>query len=316
MKYVNLGKSGLKVSELCLGCMSYGKGQMHAWTLSHDESFPFYRRAIEHGINFFDSADVYSEGDSEVVTGKALREFARRDEVVVATKFFAPTGPGQNERGASRKHIMAAVDASLKRLGMDHIDLYIQHSWDVSTPIEETLEAFNDLVRSGKVLHIGASNYKAWQLAKALKIQERNGWTRFISMQVQYNLIYRNIEDEIIPLCLDEGIGVTPWSALARGFLAGNRSRGGQGETYRAQTDKLADQLYYRDQDFAIQKRLADVAAARGVPPMQIALAWNVSRPGVASPIIGATKLEQLDQSVAALDIALTEDEVTLLQDV
>ncbi|HKX78190.1 MAG TPA: aldo/keto reductase [Novosphingobium sp.] len=314
MKYVNLGKSGLKVSELCLGCMSYGKGQMHAWTLSHEDSFPFFRRAIEHGINFFDTADVYSEGDSEIVTGKALREFARRDDVVVATKFFAPTGAGPNERGASRKHIMAAVDASLKRLGMDHIDLYIQHSWDATVPIEETLQAFDDLVRSGKVLHIGASNYKAWQLAKALNIQERNGWTRFISMQVQYNLIYRNIEDELIPMCIDEGLGVTPWSALARGFLAGNRSRVGEGGTQRAQTDKLADQLYYRESDFAVQARLAQVAAARGVPPMQVALAWNVSRPGISSPIIGATKLEQLDQSVAALGIALSEEEVKLLE--
>ena len=222
MNYQNLGASGLKVSPLCLGCMSFGKGKMHAaWTLSEAESMPFFRLAIERGINFFDTADAYGEGASEIVVGKALREFARRDDVVLATKFFAPMGPGANERGASRKHIMAAVDASLKRLQVDYIDLYIQHSFDACTPMEETLRALDDLVRSGKVLYIGASNYKAWQLAKAIKLQTMHGWTGFTSMQVQYNLIYREEEREMIPLCRDQGIAVTAWSALARGFLAG-----------------------------------------------------------------------------------------------
>ena len=315
MKYLNLGRSGLKVSELCLGCMSYGKGQMHSsWSLNEEESFPFFRRAIEHGINFFDTADVYAEGASEVVVGKALREFARRDEVVIATKFYPPTGPGPNQRGASRKHIVAAVDASLKRLGVDYIDLYQQHAWDATTPLEETLWALDDLVRAGKVLYVGGSNFNAAQLRQALELQATNRWTRFISMQVQYNLIWREDERELIPLCEAEGVGVTAWSALARGFLAGNRTADGKGATTRAKNDPMASSLYFRDNDFAVQATLAEVAAERGAPPMQIALAWIASRPGLTAPIIGATKLEQLDQAVAATEVTLTDDEVRRLE--
>jgi 1-deoxyxylulose-5-phosphate synthase len=315
MKYVNLGASGLKVSQLCLGCMSYGKGQMHAeWTLSEEESMPFFKHAIEKGINFFDTSDVYAEGASEIVTGKALREYGRRDEIVLATKFFSPTGPGQNERGTSRKHIMAAVEGSLKRLQTDYIDLYLQHAPDMSTPLEETLRALEDLVRSGKVLHIGASNYKTWHLAKAIKIQAVNGWTPFTSMQIQYNLIYREEEREMIPLCIDQGIGVTPWSALARGFLAGNRTRDKSGSTARAKGDALAQSMYFTDADFEIQAVLAEVAKEKGVPLMQVALAWVTSRPGVSSSIIGATKLEQIDEAVAALDVTLTPEEVERLE--
>ena len=316
MKYLNLGHSGLKVSQLCLGCMSYGKGKMHAgWTLGEQDSLPFFRLAIEKGVNFFDTADIYSEGASEIITGKALREYARRDEVVIATKYFAPMGPGVNERGASRKHIMAAVDASLKRLGTDHIDLYIQHGWDATVPVEESLRALDDLVRMGKVLHIGASNFKAWQLAKAIQIQTRYGLTRFISMQVQYNLVYREEEREMIPLCQDQGIGVTAWSALARGFLAGNRTVDGGGATDRAKTDAFAQSLYYSGADFAVQARLAEVAAAKGVPPMQVALAWIASRPGVTAPIIGATKIAQLEQAIDATEISLDPAEVEQLEE-
>lgn len=315
MQYVNLGKTGLKVSRLCLGCMSFGKGGMHnAWTLSEEESMPFFRAAVESGINFFDTADVYAEGASETAVGKGLREYARRDEVVLATKFFAPTGPGPNERGASRKHIMAAVNASLRRLQVDYIDLYIQHGVDLTTPMEETLRAMDDLIRSGKVLHIGASNYKAWQLARAIQLQTANGWTPFASMQVQYNLIYREEEREMIPLCRDQEIGVTAWSALARGFLAGNRTPDGQGATARAKGDLLAQRLYFREADFVIQKQLAKVAEARGVPPMTVALAWIKERPGLTAPIVGVTKIEQLEQAVAALDISLTAEEQESLE--
>jgi 1-deoxyxylulose-5-phosphate synthase len=295
--------------------MSYGKGQMHAkWTLSEEESMPHFKHAIEKGINFFDTADLYSEGASEIVTGKALREYARRDEVVIATKFLSPTGPGQNERGTSRKHIMSAIEGSLRRLGMDYVDLYIQHGPDTATPLEETLRALEDLVRSGRVLHIGASNYKAWQLAKAIKIQAVNGWSPFTSMQVQHNLIYREEEREMIPLCVDQGIGVTAWSALARGFLAGNRTRDHEGTTARANADSLAHKMYYRDEDFEIQRLVDEVAREKGVSPMQIALAWVATRPGVCAPIIGITRLVQLDEAVEALDLVLTPQEIERLE--
>ncbi|MCS3835693.1 aryl-alcohol dehydrogenase (NADP+) [Pseudomonas sp. JAI111] len=316
MKYVNLGKTGLKVSQLCLGCMSFGQGKMHSgWTLPESESLPFFKRAIDEGVNFFDTSDAYAEGASEIVLGKAIREFARRDEVVIATKFYAPTGPGANERGASRKHIMAAVDASLKRLNTDYIDLYQQHNWDPTTPLEETLTALDDLVRAGKVLHIGASNYKAWQLAKALQIQTNNGLSRFVSMQVQYNLIYREEEREMIPLCQDQGLGVLAWSSLARGFLAGNRSRDGEASTVRAQTDALARKLYNSEDDFAVQQKLHELAAAKGVPAMQLALAWIAARPGLTAPIIGATKIEQLEQSLGALQVSLDDADMQLLNE-
>ena len=241
MDYVNLGTTGLKVSRFCLGAMSFGRGSFHsAWTLDADQSMPFFQKAFEAGVNFIDTSDAYAEGQSEVVVGRAIREFGGRDNLVVATKFVAPSGPGVNERGASRKHIIRAVEASLKRLGLDYIDLYQQHAWDPATPLEETLRALDDLVRAGKVLHIGASNYKAWQLAKALQIQAAEGLTRFASMQIQYNLVYREEEREMIPLCQDQGLGVLAWSALARGFLAGNRNRGGGGETPRSKADAVA----------------------------------------------------------------------------
>ena len=316
MEYRRLGASGLKVSKICLGCMSYGKGKMHAgWALDDEASMPFFRRAIEAGVNFFDTANVYGEGASETTLGRATREFARREEVVIATKFFGPVGKGPNQRGASRKHIMAAVDASLERLGTDYIDLYQMHRWDNETPFEETARALDDLVRAGKVRYIGASSMYAWQFATALGIQERNGLAKFISMQPQYNLVYREEEREMLPLCRAAGVGVIPWSPLARGFLAGNRSREGGGETLRAQNDAWAKDLYFREDDFAVQQRLAEVAAARGVPPMQIALAWVASRPGVTAPIIGATKLAQLDEAIAALSIVLTDEEVKRLEE-
>ncbi|MDH4565171.1 aldo/keto reductase [Pseudomonas sp. BN414] len=316
MKYVRIGKTGLKVSKLCLGCMSYGKGQTHSdWTLDEEHSLPFFKRAFEHGINFFDTADAYSEGASEIVLGKAIREYSRREEVVIATKFFGTTGPGQNERGASRKHIMNAVDASLKRLGTDYIDLYQLHRWDYETPFEETAEALNDLVRAGKVLHLGASSMHTWQFAKALGIQERNGFTKFSSMQPQYNLVYREEEREMLPLCLDQGIGVIPWSPLARGFLAGNRNKEGSGNTARAKSDAFARHLYFREDDFEVQQRLSEIAAAKDLPPMKVALAWVASRAAVTSPIIGATKLEQLDQAVESLDVILSDEEVKKLEE-
>jgi aryl-alcohol dehydrogenase-like predicted oxidoreductase len=315
MEYRRLGNTGLKVSQLCLGCMSFGKGKMHAaWSLDEEESLPFFRRAFEHGINFFDTADAYSEGASETVLGKAVREFGRREDVVIASKFFGATGPGPNERGASRKHIMSAIDGTLQRLGTDHVDLWQLHRWDYDTPFEETAEALDDVVRAGKALHIGASSMYAWQFAKALAIQERNGWAKFVSMQPQYNLVYREEEREMIPLCRDAGIGVIPWSPLARGFLAGNRKREGGGATARAQADKYAAHLYFRDDDFAVQARLAAVAEAKGVPAMQVALAWIASRPGITAPIIGATKLAQLDEAVAALAVSLSDEEVAELE--
>lgn len=315
MKYVRLGNTGLKVSRLCLGCMSYGKGATHSdWTLDEESSMAFFKRAIELGINFFDTADAYSEGASEILVGKAVKAFSRREETVIATKFYGPTGKGPNERGASRKHIMAAIDASLKRLGTDYVDLYQLHRWDYDTPFEETAEALNDLVRSGKVLHVGASSMYAWQFAKALRVQENNGWTRFVSMQPQYNLVYREEEREMLPLCTDAGIGVIPWSPLARGFLAGNRSKEG-GETARAKSDAFARHLYFRDDDFAVQKRLQEVADAKGVPAMQVALAWVASKPAVTAPIIGATKLSQLEQAVEALAVSLDPAEIQALEE-
>jgi 1-deoxyxylulose-5-phosphate synthase len=315
MEYRRLGATGLKVSSLCLGCMSFGKGQFHSeWTLGLDDSLPFFRRALDGGINFFDTADAYANGDSENVVGHIINNLVDRDSVVVATKFFGPTGPGPNDRGASRKHIMQAVDASLKRLNTDYIDLYQLHRLDSETPLEETLEALNDLVRQGKVRYLGASSMYAWQFSKALAIQERNGWSKFVSMQPQYNLVYREEEREMLPLCVDAGVGVIPWSPLARGFLAGNRKRGTQGETLRAKSDKWAEAMYCRDDDFDVQERLAEIAVLRGVPPSQVALAWVRTRPAITAPIVGATKLTQLDDALASLEIALSEDEVSQLE--
>ncbi len=315
MNYTRLGNSGLKVSRLCLGCMSYGKGKQHAdWSLDEEQSLPFFKRALELGINFFDTADAYSENASERVVGRAIREFMRREEVVIATKFFGPMGKGQNERGASRKHIMSAIDASLERLGTDYIDLYQLHRWDYETPFEETAQALDDLVRAGKVLYVGASSMYAWQFCKALHIQERDGWVKFVSMQPQYNLVYREEEREMLPLCQEFGIGVIPWSPLARGFLAGNRSKEG-GETSRAKSDAFARKLYFRDDDFVVQQRLQEVADAKGVPAMQVALAWVASKSVVTAPIVGATKLIQLEQAVEALSVTLDAAEISALEE-
>ena len=316
MEYVNLGRTGLKVSRICLGTMTYGTPAWREWVLPEEESRPFIKRALELGINFFDTADMYSNGLSEEILGRALRDFAaRREEVVIATKVFFPTGPGPNDRGLSRKHIMAAIDASLRRLGTDYVDLYQIHRWDAETPIEETLEALHDIVKAGKALYIGASSMYAWQFAKALYVADLHGWTRFVSMQNHYNLIYREEEREMIPLCRAEGIAIIPWSPLARGFLAGNRTTDRSGETTRARTDAFAHTMYYQENDFAIVDRVVELAKQRGVAPAQIALAWLLHQPGVTAPIIGASKMAHLEQAVAALDIQLSAEERTYLEE-
>jgi aryl-alcohol dehydrogenase (NADP+) len=315
MQYVNFGKSGLKVSRLCLGTMTYGTPAWRPWVLAEEESRPFIKRALEHGITFFDTADMYSLGASEEVLGRALRDFTTRDQVVIATKVFFPMGPGPNDRGLSRKHILDAIDASLRRLGVDYVDLYQIHRLDPDTPIEETLEALHDVVKSGKARYIGASSMYAWQFARALYLADRHGWTRFVSMQNHYNLIYREEEREMLPFCRGEGVGVIPWSPLARGFLAGNRRREDWGETSRAKTDDYGQKLYYSDADFNVADRVVEVAGERGVKPTQVALAWLLAQPGVTAPIVGASKLEHLDQAVAALDLALTDDERRRLEE-
>lgn len=314
MDYVNLGRSGLKVSRICLGAMSFGDPGWRDWVLPEEESRPIIRRALELGISFFDTADMYSRGVSEEVLGRALRDFARREEVVIATKVYFPIGEGPNERGLSRKHILDAVDASLRRLGTDYIDLYQIHRWDPETPIEETLETLHDLVRAGKVRYIGASSMYAWQFARALYLADRHGWTRFISMQNHYNLVYREEEREMIPLCLAEGVGLIPWSPLARGFLAGTRDRQGGG-TKRAESDAFAREMYFRDNDFEILERVQDLARRRGVTPAQVALAWLLHRPGVVAPIVGVTKMQHLEEAVAALEIGLSEEEMAYLEE-
>jgi aryl-alcohol dehydrogenase (NADP+) len=313
--YVNLGRTGLKVSRLCLGTMTYGTPQWRPWVLPEDQSRPFIKRALELGITFFDTADMYSLGVSEEVVGRALRDFARRDQVVLATKAYFPMGDGPNDRGLSRKHLLDAVDASLRRLGVDYVDLYQIHRYDPHTPIEETLEALHDIVRAGKARYIGASSMYAWQFAKALYLADLHGWTRFASMQNHYNLIYREEEREMLPLCREEGIGVIPWSPMARGFLAGNRRRGDWGETTRAKHDDYGQKLYYSDADFVVADRVGDVARERGVAPAQVALAWILGRPGITAPIIGASRLEQLDQAVEAMSIALSEEERARLEE-
>jgi 1-deoxyxylulose-5-phosphate synthase len=311
MQYINLGTTGLRVSRLCLGTMTYGSSKWRPWVLDEDAARPFFQRAVEAGINFFDTADMYSVGMSETVVGRALREFTRRDDVVIATKVFFPMGPGPNDRGLSRKHIMLAIDASLRRLSTEYVDLYQIHRLDPQTPIEETLEALHDVVKAGKALYAGASSMYAWQFAKMLKVAESHGWTRFVSMQNHYNLVYREEEREMIPLCIDEGIAVIPWSPLARGFLAGNRSRA----TERAKTDDIAQGFYVAESDFTIADRVAEVAKKRGVGAAQVALAWILHKPGVTAPIVGASKIEQLDQSIAALEIKLDESEMKFLEE-
>jgi aryl-alcohol dehydrogenase-like predicted oxidoreductase len=319
MDYVNLGTTGLKVSRICLGCMSYGTPAWRSWVLNEEASRPFFARAIEHGITFFDTADMYSLGVSEEVTGRALKALTRREQVVIATKAYYPVGDGANDRGLSRKHLLDAIDNSLRRLGTDYVDLYQIHRWDYSTPIEETLRTLDDIVRAGKARYIGASSMFAFQFAKALAIAGARGWTRFVSMQNHYNLVYREEEREMIPLCLEEGIGLVPWSPLARGLLAGNRRRAVTrqegGETSRAKVDTFAHELYGEDADFEIAERCAQVATRRGVPPAQVALAWLLQRRGVTAPIVGATKLEQLDQAVGALSVTLDAEEVRFLEE-
>jgi aryl-alcohol dehydrogenase-like predicted oxidoreductase len=314
MDYVNLGTTGLKVSRICLGMMSYGTPEWRDWVLPEAESRPFIKAALDHGINFFDTADMYSRGVSEQVLGRALKDMVRRDEVVVATKVFFPMGEGPNDRGLSRVHILNAIDQSLERLGMDYVDLYQIHRWDPNTPIEETLSALNDVVRSGRARYIGASSMFAWQFAKALDASAHNGWARFVSMQNHYNLVYREEEREMIPLCLEEGIAILPWSPLARGFLVGNRDRSGGGETTRAQSDTFADHMYYADEDFQVVEEVAALAEERGVTPAQVSLAWLLHKDGVTAPIVGATKMEHLEQAIAAVDIQLSDAEIRRLE--
>ena len=315
MQYVTLGNTGLKVSRICLGCMSYGDPGWSAWVLDEEASRPFFRRALELGINFFDTADMYSRGVSEEITGRALRDFARRDEVVVATKVYFPMGERPNQSGLSRKHIMQAIDASLRRLGMDYVDLYQIHRWDYATPIEETMEALNDVVRAGKALYIGASSMFAWQLASAQHAAERRGWARFVSMQNHYNLAYREEEREMIPYCLSSGVGIILWSPLARGFLTGKYTREQHAPTVRSTSDRYVKERYLRDEDFDVVERLVSVAEQRGASPAQIALAWLLHKPGVTSPIIGATRMAHLEEAVAALEIALDAQEIASLEE-
>ena len=315
MDYVRLGTTGLKVSRLCLGTMTYGTPAWRPWVLDEAASRPFLKRAIERGINFFDTADMYSRGVSEQVVGRALKDFAKRDEVVLATKVFYPVEEHANSGGLSRKHIMSAIDASLRRLGMDYVDLYQIHRYDVDTPIEETLEALHDVVKAGKALYIGASSMYAYQFAKMLAAQDRHGWTRFVSMQNHYNLVYREEEREVLPLCREEGIGVIPWSPLARGFLAGNRKRGSKDASKREEHDRYGHSLYYTEADYDIAERVAQVARNKGVLPIQVALSWVANQPGITAPIIGATRLEQLDQLIDGLSIRLDENEKRFVEE-
>ena len=309
MDHVRLGTTGLKVSRLCLGTMTYGTPAWRPWILDEATSRPIIKRAVELGINFFDTANMYSRGGSEEVLGRALKDFARREEVVVATKVFYPVVEHPNGRGLSRKQILSAIDGSLTRLGMDYVDLYQIHRYDEHTPIEETLEALHDVVRAGKALYIGASSMSAWQFANMLATQRLHGWTRFVSMQNHYNLVYREEEREMFPLCKAEGIGVIPWSPLARGFLAGNRKRGTKDATLREKHDGYGHSLYYADSDYDVAERVVEVAKQKGVLPIQLALSWVANQPGVTAPIISATKIEQLEQVVAGLDVILSAEE-------
>jgi len=316
MQYVRLGNTGMKVSRICLGMMSYGSKQWRDWVLDQGQAQPFIKRALELGINFFDTADVYSLGESEVVLGNLLRKLnVQRDQVVIATKVRGDVGPGPNDRGLSRKHIFDSIDKSLKRLQTDYVDLYQIHRWDDETPIEETMEALNDLVRSGKVRYIGASSMRAWQFAKAQAIAERRGWAKFVSMQNHYNLIYREEEREMNPLCADQGVGLIPWSPLARGILAGNRNSENQGLTDRSKNDAFSAKIYALDKnDFDIADRVKQIAEKRGVARATVALAWLLHK-GVSAPIIGATKLNHLEDAVAAVHFKLEPEEITSLEE-
>ena len=315
MKYTRLGHTGLKVSRLCLGMMSYGSPQWRDWVLDEEASRPFVRRAVELGFNFFDTANIYSVGVSEEVTGKLLKEvFQNRSEYVVATKVCLSVDHRPNQYGLSRKHIMDSIDASLKRLDTDYVDLYQIHRWDPETPIEETMEALHDVVRSGKARYLGASSMWTWQFAKAQFIAKVNGWTPFVSMQNHYNLIAREEEREMIPFCTDQGVGIIPWSPLARGFLAGNRTPEQSGDTKRSRSDNIAHRLYYSEADWEVLKSLQKLASEVGVSSTQLALAWLLHRPGVTSPIVGVTKLHHMEELTAAMEIQLGPDEMTTLE--
>lgn len=314
MDYTRLGSSGLRVSPVCLGMMSYGDKNRRPWFLSEEEALPIVRRAVELGVNFFDTADMYSNGLTEEMTGRLLsRLFPRRDDYVLATKVYFPMGDGPNDRGLSRKHIMTAIDDSLRRLGVDYVDLYQTHRWDNETPIEETLAALDNLVRVGKVRYLGVSTMPAWQLSKVQYTAAMNGYTKFVSMQNYYNLLYREEEREMIPLLVDQGMGAIPWSPLARGMLAGTRHRDGTRETTRGNNDAFADELY-SDQDFDVVDAVRAVADERGLPPAQVSLAWLLHKPAVTAPIVGATKLTHIEDAVAATEVTLSEEEIARLE--
>jgi aryl-alcohol dehydrogenase-like predicted oxidoreductase len=314
VRYVNLGSSGVKVSRICLGMMGFGNDSDRPWVIDEEAADPIVRAAVEGGVNFFDTANSYSAGASEVATGRLVSRYLSRDEAVVATKVFSPVGPGPNGRGLSRKHILSSIDASLRRLGMDYVDLYQTHRYDPTTPVEETMEALHDVVRAGKARYIGASSMYAWQFAKAQHAAERGGWTRFVSMQNHYNLCYREEEREMIPLCLDQGVGCIPWSPLARGVLAGTRTREGERLTTRAETDAFTDR-FYRPEDFDVVDRAAEVAAERGVPTAQLAMAWLLHKPGVTAPIVGVTKLAHMTDALAAEELTVSPDEMARLEE-
>jgi len=315
VEYVNLGSTGLRVSRVCLGMMSFGAHESRRWALPEEEAEPIVRRAVEGGITFFDTADVYNGGQSEVVTGRVLPKLLTREEMVVATKVCMQTMPGENGRGLSRKHVLASIDASLGRLGMDYVDLYQIHRWDPTTPIAETMEALHDVVKAGKARYIGASSMFAWQFAKAQATAARRGGTRFVSMQNHYNLVYREEEREMIPQCIDQGVAVLPWSPLARGLLAGNRTREGERLTTRAGSDPFGDTLYVPEVDFDVVDRVGEVAGERGVADAQVALSWLLSRPAVTAPIVGATKVDHVEDALAAEALELTPEEIARLEE-
>jgi aryl-alcohol dehydrogenase-like predicted oxidoreductase len=315
MRYVNLGRTGLRVSRVCLGMMGFGTGSDRPWVIDEDAAEPIVRAAVEGGITFFDTADAYSGGASERATGRLLPKFLSREEMVVATKVFFETTPGENGGGLSRKHVLAAIDASLERLEMEYIDLYQIHRWDPRTPIEETMDVLDEVVRSGRARYIGASSMFAWQFAKAQHAAERSGGTRFVSMQDHYNLLYREEEREMIPQCVDQGVGVIPWSPLARGLLAGTRTRDGERRTTRSNADPFADSLYDHPSDFDVVDRVAEVAAERGVSMAQVALAWVLAKPGVTAPIVGATRLQHMEDALAAEQLTLSDEEIARLEE-
>ena len=315
MEYKNLGKTGLKVSRICLGCMSFGSPQSRKWMLDEEQSRPIIKKAVEEGVNFFDTANMYAGGLSEEITGKALADFTKREEVVIATKLFFPMRKDVNSKGLSRKQIFTEIDNSLKRLNTDYVDLYQIHRWDYTTTIEETLEALHDVVKSGKVRYIGASSMFAWQFAKALYLADMNGWTRFVSMQPYYNLLYREEEREMLPLCLEEGVGVIPWSPLARGHLA--RPWPKQSDTERARTDEYGKTLYEKteDEDKKVVDAVSEISKERGVSQAQLALAWLLSKPAVTAPIVGTTKMKHLEDAIAAVSIKLSDNEIKRLEE-